>query len=89
VKTIAVEKSNLKTCVDTAQQGRVLVTKNGEPIAVMIGVAGLDREQVALGSSPEFWKLIARRRKEPTISKADLQARLKSKSRRHREKRPG
>ena len=82
MKTVALEKTNLQTCVDKAQRERLLLTKDGAPIAVLIGVAGLDREQIALGSSPEFWKLITERRAEPTISRAELDARLKPKKRR-------
>jgi len=86
VKTVALEKTNLQACVDQAQRGRVLVTKGGAPIAVLVGVAGLDREQIALGSSSEFWNLIALRRKEPMISRAELERRLRSKTKRRESK---
>jgi len=38
---------------------------------------GMDKEQIELGSSPEFWKLIETRRKEKTISRAQLERNLK------------
>lgn len=82
MKTVALENANLATCVHKAQRDRVLLTKHGAPIAVLISMAGLDREQIALGSSPEFWRLIAERRRQPTISRAELDARLKTKKRR-------
>ncbi len=41
----------------------------------MIGVAGMDAEQLELGSSENFWKLIQRRRKQKGISRAELEKR--------------
>jgi hypothetical protein len=40
---------------------------------------GLDREQLALGSDDRFWKLITQRRKQKTISRAELERRLRGK----------
>jgi antitoxin (DNA-binding transcriptional repressor) of toxin-antitoxin stability system len=57
----------------------VLITKKGEPVALVVGLDGLDAEQVELGSSSKFWNLIRDRRKEPTISRNQLDAKLKGK----------
>jgi hypothetical protein len=43
-------------------------------------VAGLDAEQVELGSSPDFWKLIAKRRRQRTITRAQLEKRIRDAS---------
>jgi prevent-host-death family protein len=63
VKTISVENSNFASCVEDAQQERVIVTRRGKPVAVIIGLEGLDQEQIQLRHDEEFWKLIAARRK--------------------------
>jgi len=39
---------------------------------------GLDREQIELGSSDKFWKLISKRRKQKTLSRAALERKIKS-----------
>jgi prevent-host-death family protein len=52
----------LSDLLDSAQAGKVLVTRNGRPSAVIIGVEGYDEEDLSLAASPEFWKLIESRR---------------------------
>ena len=77
MKTVALEKSNLGACGDQAQRDRVVVLRNRKPVALIVGVEGLDREQLELGSSDRFWRLIEQRRKEKTITRAELERRLK------------
>jgi antitoxin (DNA-binding transcriptional repressor) of toxin-antitoxin stability system len=84
VKTVPVEKANLQTCVTNAQSDHIVLTKDGAPVAVLIGVEGLDREQIALGTSASFWKFISQRRKEPTISRAALDRKLNGRASRRR-----
>lgn len=81
MKTVALEKSDLGSCVDQAQRDRVVVLRNRKPVALIVGVEGLDREQLELGSSGRFWRLIERRRKEKTITRAELERRMKRPSR--------
>jgi hypothetical protein len=59
--------------VRDAQEQRGVVTRDGKPVALIVGIHGLDEEQVQLGSSDGFWALIAERRAEPTISRASLE----------------
>jgi len=84
MKTMALENSDLGACVDEAQRGRVVVLRHRKPMALIVGVEGLDREQLDLGSSDTFWKLIEARRTERTISRAELDRRLKRRSRARR-----
>ncbi len=84
MKTVALEKSDLSACVDQAQRDRVVVMRNRKPVALIVGVEGLDREQLELGSSDPFWRLIESRRKERTTSRAELERRLKRPSRTRR-----
>jgi prevent-host-death family protein len=59
-------KAHLSEFVDAAQQDRVLITRHGQPAALVIGVEGQDLEQIVLGGSLEFWKMIEERRKKET-----------------------
>ena len=70
----------MNDCVRESQSERVVVTRNGTPVAVVVGVEGLDEEQVWLGCSDDFWKLIAERRRQTTISRAELEQRMRWRS---------
>ena len=81
MKTVTLEKSDLNTCVEKAQHGRVVVMRNRKPVALIVGVEGLDREQLELGSSDKFWRLIEQRRNQKTISRTELERRIRRSSR--------
>ena len=70
-------QKKIKECVDMSQQDQVVITRRGKPAAVMVGVEGKDWEDLVLQASPNFWKLIEERRKEPTMSMRELRTRLK------------
>jgi prevent-host-death family protein len=70
-------QKKVKECVDMSQQDQVVITRRGKPAAVMVGVEGKDWEDLVLQASPNFWKLIEERRKEPTMSMRELRTRLK------------
>jgi antitoxin (DNA-binding transcriptional repressor) of toxin-antitoxin stability system len=76
VKTLGIEQATLDSCVREAQDDRVLLTRDGRPVAVVVGLAGLDDEQIALGVSDDFWRLILARRQEPSITRSELERRL-------------
>jgi antitoxin (DNA-binding transcriptional repressor) of toxin-antitoxin stability system len=78
VKTITIEQAKLDTCVEEAQRERLLIVRDGKPVALIVGVEGMDEEQLALGSSDRFWKLIAERREQKTLSRTQLEERLRS-----------
>ncbi len=79
MKTVSVRdlQKSVKQVVDSAQTDRVIVTRRGEPAAVVLGVEGKDWETVVLEISPAFWELIETRRREPTLSADELEHRLK------------
>lgn len=79
MKTVTVRdlQKKVKTCIDEAQEDRVVITRRGKPAAVLIGVEGKDWETVLLETDPTFWRLVQERRKQPTISLQELKARLK------------
>jgi len=70
---IDLKQATLDTCVHDAQRERVIITRNGKPIALIIGVEGMDEEQLQLGSSDKFWRLIAERRGQKTMSRVQLE----------------
>jgi len=76
VKVIGIDKANIKECVKDAQHEDVLLTRRGKPVALIVGVTGMDLEQIALGHSDAFWQLIRERRGQKTVSRAELEKRL-------------
>jgi prevent-host-death family protein len=76
VKTVGIEQATLDSCVREAQDDRVLVTRGGRPVAIVVGLADFDEEQIRLGLSDDFWKMISERRREPAITRAELERRL-------------
>jgi len=53
-------------------------TRKGKPVVPI----GMDEEQLQLGSSDKFWRLITERRAEKTISRAELEQRISNRTRR-------
>lgn len=76
MKQIVLENANLESCVSQAQRERIVIMRKGRPVALVVGVEGMDPEQLELGTSDKFWKLIARRRKQKAISRTKLEKQL-------------
>jgi prevent-host-death family protein len=78
MKTVTVRdlQKNVKGCVDEAQEDRVIITRRGRPAAVLIGVEGKDWEAVVQQTDPAFWRLIRRRRRQPTLSVDEIRAKI-------------
>ena len=81
MRTVPVKAADLESCIRDAQRESLVLTRNGKPVALVVGVEGMDDEQLQLGSSGKFWELIAKRRTQKTLSRAQLEQRLKSKTR--------
>ena len=73
MKTFGIEQATLDACVREAQGDRVILTRDGLPVALVVGLEGLDQEQLELGISDSFWQLIARRRKERTVTRSEVE----------------
>jgi hypothetical protein len=73
MKTVGIEQATLDACVREAQGERVLVTRDGLPVAMVVGLEGLDEEQVRLGGDDQFWGLIVERRKQRTMNRSELE----------------
>jgi antitoxin (DNA-binding transcriptional repressor) of toxin-antitoxin stability system len=61
----------------TAQRERVIVMKNGKPLAQLVGIVNKDAEDLALEEDEAFWQMIRERRKETkTIPFAEVKKQL-------------
>ena len=56
-----------------------IVTSKGKPLALIVGVKGLDQEQLELGSSNKFWEMITKRRAQKAFTRAGLERKLREK----------
>ena len=70
-------QKKVKECMDLSQEDQVVITRHGNPAAVLVGVEGRDWEDLVLQTSPAFWELIEDRRKQRTISLTELKTRLR------------
>ncbi|MCF4968814.1 type II toxin-antitoxin system Phd/YefM family antitoxin [Nostoc sp. CMAA1605] len=69
---------NLQDYVQSAQQEQILITQNGKPIALLMGLENFDPEQWNLQFSPDFWQMISKRRQRPTIPFSLVEAELEN-----------
>jgi hypothetical protein len=60
----------------TAQKERVLVMRNGQPVALVIGMENKDAEDFHYMTSPEFWRVIEEARVMPTVPLEQLKKEL-------------
>ena len=69
MKTISVRdlQKKVKECVNVSQKDHVIITRNGKPAALLVGIEGKEWETVVLEASNSFWKLLKKRRGEKTI----------------------
>jgi len=77
MRTISVEKTSLDACVEEAQDERIVITRDGKPVALVVGVEGLDSEQLELGSSAKLWELITHRRQQGTVTREQLEQKIR------------
>jgi prevent-host-death family protein len=69
---------DIDAVLDSAQSERIIVTRNGKPSAVIVGLESYDEEDLRLASSAHFWRMIQERRGSGTsISLSELKTRLK------------
>jgi antitoxin (DNA-binding transcriptional repressor) of toxin-antitoxin stability system len=73
MKMVSLEQTTLDICVNEAQQERLVITRNGKPVALIVGLEGIDEEQLQLGNSDKFWELITQRRQQKTVSRTELE----------------
>ena len=79
MKEITVEQLSSETpaLLSLAQSERVIVTRDGKPLALLLGLEFKDEEDYALEKDREFWQMIEKRRKgNKTVSLAEVKRRL-------------
>src|SRR5438874_9473682 len=76
MKTIPAGK-NIEGVLGSAQKERIMLTRDGKPSAILIGIESLDDEDLELAQSEDFWRLIEERRRGRSISLSQLKSRLK------------
>lgn len=78
MKTIGVRElqKRIRECVETSQAENVVITRNGKPASVVIGVAGCDWEDLVVQSDPAFWRTIRARRTEKSITADEMRRRV-------------
>jgi len=64
--------------VATAPNEKILLTKAGKPFAMISDASAYDEEDLAYINDPKFWEMIAKRRKEPTVSDETIRRRLEA-----------
>jgi len=74
--TVDIKDADWKACIKDAQRDGVLITQNGKPLVVLVGVKGMDLEQVQLSYSDSFWKLMKKARGQKTITREELEKKL-------------
>jgi prevent-host-death family protein len=67
---------DVEEMVNAAQHERIVITRNGQPVAVVVGIENKDEEDWHYMSSPEFWQMIEERRCQPTAPWEEVKARL-------------
>jgi hypothetical protein len=72
MKTVELQKASKSLANYTTElnSGNLLITSDGEPVAALVSVRGMDRESIALSVSPEFAEIILHARSE--IEKGDV-----------------
>ena len=80
MKTIGVRdlQKRIKEFINASQSEGVVITRNGRPASLVIGVEGSDWEDLVIQSDPSFWRSIRERRREKSISAAEMRGRLLS-----------
>jgi prevent-host-death family protein len=76
MRVVNAKTAKLDTCLRASKKDQIVLTRNGRPLAVLMNVSGMDLEQLQLGLDKEFWKMIRKRRRQKTITHAELKRRL-------------
>ncbi len=67
---------DLQGFMEAAQKERILVTRDGKPLALVVGLQNYDDEDWGYMTSRAFWEMIQERRRMPTVPLDDVRAEL-------------
>ena len=75
--TVAEAEANFGSVLNRSQAERVVIERDGKPVAIVFGLEDYDAEDVELARSSEFWQMIAARRQHGrSIPLSDLKSEL-------------
>jgi hypothetical protein len=60
--------------VEAVQHDRLLITHDGRPMAVVIGIENKGEQDLRLEADPDFWGMIEQRRRRSTVPLQDAEA---------------
>jgi antitoxin (DNA-binding transcriptional repressor) of toxin-antitoxin stability system len=92
MKRVALEQlpQEIAELIVSAQQERVVITRNGQAYALVVGVENKDEEDLQLEFSPGFWRMIEeRRRSNASVSLKEFMAELEAEEQRSQDKGAG
>ena len=84
MKTIPANElqTNLDAVLNSSQSERILISREGKPCAVLVGIQDYDAEDLQLATSPDFWLMIRQRRAEGgSLPLAEVEAQLNNRRR--------
>lgn len=58
-------RSDLSGFMEKAQRTEIVITRRGAPSVLLIGVEGLDWDDIQLGTDDALWEELERRRHDP------------------------
>ncbi|TDI48680.1 MAG: type II toxin-antitoxin system Phd/YefM family antitoxin [Acidobacteria bacterium] len=56
-------KATLSVTIEDSQKQKVVITRHGKPVCILVGCEGYEIEDVLTLADPGFWEMIAERRK--------------------------
>ena len=62
--TVRDAKATLSGTIEDSQEQKVVITKHGKPVCILIGCEGYEIEDVLTIADPAFWEMIEERRKK-------------------------
>ena len=62
--TVRDAKASLSGTIEDSQGQKVVITKHGKPVCILIGCEGYEIEDVLTIADPPFWEMIEERRKK-------------------------
>ncbi len=60
--TVRDAKATLSGTIEDSQEQKVVITKHGKPVCILIGCEGFEIEDVLTIADPAFWEMIEERR---------------------------
>jgi len=74
--TLTELSEQLQDYIRSIKDENLLITDQGKPIALLLGIENTDPEQLNLELSAQFWQMISERRKRPTVPLSLVEAQL-------------